>query len=142
MKSRGLLNLPSLFIAVDLNFILSSLEVWGVAAKCDPLTDYFSNLLVEYGLVDIVPNTLGPTWRNGCGGSTGINNRTGPCLLAEQLVQNLPFHWTWTRYDLMSYHFPICFEWIEARRRNFTPFCFNDTWLKESVFVHFVKSLW
>ena len=42
LVSGGLLGLPNLLLAGDLNFTLTSTEVWGLKARLDPLASYFS----------------------------------------------------------------------------------------------------
>jgi hypothetical protein len=51
----GLLGDGGLIIGGDLNFTLSAREVWGGMARSDPLADYFANLLLIIGLVDLQP---------------------------------------------------------------------------------------
>ena len=48
----------------DLNFSLGFSKIWGVKARVDCLSDLFSKKLETYGLVDIVPHVLTPTWSN------------------------------------------------------------------------------
>jgi hypothetical protein len=55
----GLLGEDGLIIGGDLNFTLSAREVWGPMARSDPLTDYFSNILLIVGLVDLQPEPFG-----------------------------------------------------------------------------------
>ena len=44
VKSFGLLPLPHLILAGELNFTWSSNEVWGAGHSLNPLLDYFSSL--------------------------------------------------------------------------------------------------
>jgi hypothetical protein len=69
----GLLAEQGLIVGGDLNFTLSTREVWGSSARADPLADFFVNMLQDTGLVDLAPSHLTPTWRNGRVGSTGIS---------------------------------------------------------------------
>ena len=71
----GLLSLPNLLLAGDLNFTISSFEVWGTHARFDPLASYFTQLIANNNLVDLSLNSPGPTWRNGRKGDAGISKR-------------------------------------------------------------------
>ena len=62
---KGIFNYPNLIIADDLNITLTDPEIWGSKARIDPLSFYFSQLLVRTQKVDIATSKLGPTWRNG-----------------------------------------------------------------------------
>jgi hypothetical protein len=73
----GLLREEGIIVGGDLNFTLSSREVWGDLAKSDPLADYFTSLIQSSGLVDIIPSKMAPTWRNGREGTSGISKITG-----------------------------------------------------------------
>ena len=74
MAARGgLLSLPNLVLAGDLNLTLNGSEVWGAKAHIDPLGPFFSQLFSSYQLVDIAPPCAGPTWRNGRFGEEGIS---------------------------------------------------------------------
>ena len=42
LVSGGLLGMPNLLLAGDLNFTLSSAEVWGLKARLDPSASFFS----------------------------------------------------------------------------------------------------
>jgi hypothetical protein len=52
----GLLKEPGLIVGGDLNFILSAREMWGSSARADPLFDFFSTMLHDSRLVDLVPS--------------------------------------------------------------------------------------
>ena len=74
----GLLALPNLLLAGDLNFTLSSSEIWGQKTRIDPLTSYFSQLISSNNLVDLCMNFPGPTWRNGQAGEEGVVRNIAP----------------------------------------------------------------
>ena len=75
VASGGLLSLPNLILAGDLNLTLSASEIWGSKALSDPLSPYFSKLFSDHNLVDVAPPYAGPTWRNGRIGEEGISKR-------------------------------------------------------------------
>ena len=71
----GLLKLPNLLLAGNLNFTISSFEVWGSKARTDPLALYFTQLISCNKLVDLSMYHPGPAWRNGRSGEAGICKR-------------------------------------------------------------------
>ena len=81
--SGGLLSLPNLILAGDLNLTLNASEIWGSKALPDPLGSFFSSLFSEHNLVDVAPPCAGPTWRNGRMGKEGISKRLDHFLLLE-----------------------------------------------------------
>ena len=62
MTDGGLLLLPNLVLAGDLNVTIGASKIWGNKADLDPLAHYFSQLIVDNGLVDLAPPCAGPTW--------------------------------------------------------------------------------
>ena len=61
LVSGGILGLPNLLLDGDLNFTLSSIEVWGQKARLDPLASYFSQLISGNKLVDLSMDPSAPT---------------------------------------------------------------------------------
>ena len=61
MASGGLLSLPNLILASDLNLTLNASEIWGKKAQLDPLGPFFSKLFSDHQLVDVAPSYAGPT---------------------------------------------------------------------------------
>ena len=57
----GLLSLPNLILAGDLNLTLNASEVWGCKALLDPLGPFFTQLFADFNLVDVAPPCVGPT---------------------------------------------------------------------------------
>ena len=75
MASGGLLSLPNLILAGDLNLTLNASDIWGSKALPDPLGPFFSKLFSDHHLVDVASPCAGPTWRNGRIGEYGISKR-------------------------------------------------------------------
>jgi exonuclease III len=57
------LSQPGVIVGGDLNFSLGAAEVWGPRSTLDPLTDYFTHYLDSFGLLDLYPVKLQPTWQ-------------------------------------------------------------------------------
>ena len=68
----GLLSIPNMIPASDLNLTLNAAEIWGKKYSLDPLGPHFHQLFYSYNMVDIAPSCAGPTWRNGRIGIKGL----------------------------------------------------------------------
>jgi hypothetical protein len=49
--------------------------MWGAATHLDPLSAFFTELFDKAGLVDVLPDAVVPTWRNGRSGDASISKR-------------------------------------------------------------------
>ena len=72
---------PNLVVGGDLNFSLGHSKIWGVKARVDVLTDFFTHLFEDLGLIDITPLDSRPTWYNRRIGSESICKRLDRLLL-------------------------------------------------------------
>jgi hypothetical protein len=75
VAKSGILDERKLIIVGDLNFTISSREVWGKHARLDPLARFFHGLFMNHGFVDIESISLSPTWNNGRCGEEGVVKR-------------------------------------------------------------------
>ena len=88
----GLLSLPNILLASDLNFIISSFEFQGSKARTDPLASSFTQIITSNNLVDLSMNYPGPTWRNGSADDDGNSKRLDRFLLSASLIPHLKRH--------------------------------------------------
>lgn len=88
LLDSGLLGEENLIIVGDLNFTLSTREVWGEQAQIDPMANFFSNTLQSTGLIDLHPSVMSPAWWIGMSGSSGISKRLDRFVLASNLLEN------------------------------------------------------
>jgi hypothetical protein len=116
--------------------------VWGSSARADPLSDYFSNMLQDVGLVDLPPTHLSPTWHNGRTGEVGISKRLDRFLLDGNLITSQCLFRTWTINSTISDHNPICLQIDFSRRKDCAPFKFNSSWISDPDFNSLIKSTW
>jgi hypothetical protein len=72
LAESGILSLPNLILGGDLNITLSTDEQWGGAPSTGSGEKYFRDLFTNLNLIDIVPDRLVPTWRNGRSRSEAI----------------------------------------------------------------------
>jgi hypothetical protein len=110
LDSLGLLAIKDIIIAGDLNFTLSTKEIWGDRAKKDPLATFISSLLTKNALVDLEPAEHLPTWRNGRSGSSGIEKRLDRFLISEELLNPTHRARAWVDLPYLSDHTPICLQ--------------------------------
>ena len=53
-----------MIIIGDLNFSMGREEIWGHKSRIDSMDAYFRGLIEDFSLLDVMPDPLGPTWRN------------------------------------------------------------------------------
>ena len=56
------LKCEKLILGGDLNYSLGLSEIWGARERLDILFDFFSKTMEIFGLVDIDPTVMLPTW--------------------------------------------------------------------------------
>ena len=86
LLSLECLKTTRLIFGGDLNFSLGCLESWGVKASVDSLSDFFSENLDAFGLVDAVPHVLAPTWSNRRVGTENICKRLDRLLISVDFL--------------------------------------------------------
>jgi hypothetical protein len=90
--------------------MISAEEIWGDTTRLDPLAGYFKGMLQESGLVDIVPNEVVPTWRNGRSGRDEITKILDRVIMSEDMVTSVGRHRSWVDYPYISDHAPIFYR--------------------------------
>ena len=88
----GLLNIPNLILAGDLNLTLNAAEIWGKKSSIDPLGPHFKHRFSFVDLVDIAPPYASPPWRNGRTGDEGISKMLDGFMLSSYLIRTLHGH--------------------------------------------------
>lgn len=78
----------NLIICGDLNFTLSTCEVWGTRRREDPLGSFLKEWIEAAGLVDVWPSYLVPTWNNGRSGAYGLAKRLDQCIIKHGLFDS------------------------------------------------------
>jgi endonuclease/exonuclease/phosphatase family metal-dependent hydrolase len=81
LANSGILDLPNLILGGDLNVTLSSDEHWGGNPSPGSEAAFYKDLFSSKNLIDILPNKLVPTWRNGRTGNQAIARRLDRFLL-------------------------------------------------------------
>lgn len=83
MGLYGTIKGSNVILGGELNFIVSSRDIWGHSAWVDPLGPFIIDFFKDNGLVDIEPMELRPTWRNGRASNEGIGKRLNRFYMAK-----------------------------------------------------------
>jgi hypothetical protein len=81
---RGHLDHQNLILVGDLNFTVDVGEAWGEKAHLDPLSTFVKGIFNDSGLVDVAPDVLVPTWRNGRRGANEHLKKAGSLLCCRR----------------------------------------------------------
>jgi endonuclease/exonuclease/phosphatase family metal-dependent hydrolase len=84
LVDSGILEAGNLVLAGDLNITLSAEEMWGSTNYSVSLADHLNALFQSKHLVDICPERMVPTWRNGRQGSQAIAKRLDRVFISER----------------------------------------------------------
>jgi hypothetical protein len=104
LVTSGILDNMNLIVAGDLNLTLGAGEIWGATTHLDPLSAYFTEFFDKVGLVDVLPDAVMPTWRNGHSGVDSISKRLDRVLVSEDLLVGLGLYKSWVDYLYFSDH--------------------------------------
>ena len=86
------LSCTNLIFGGDLNYSVGFSEIWGAKARVVFLSDFFTRLMDAFGLVDLVPSIILPTWSNRRVGCENICKRLDRVLISAKLLDsNLHF---------------------------------------------------
>jgi hypothetical protein len=110
VKKDGILKEHNLILGGDLNFTISTREVWGSSPRIDPMASYFNQLFQEEGLIDVEPVKFLPTWRNGRGEQDFIAKRLDHFLINENLALSGYRYRTWVVNVKIFDHMPVVFQ--------------------------------
>jgi hypothetical protein len=142
LADSGILSLDNLILVGDLNITLSSDEVWGGSNSSGSLADYYKLLLQSKNLVDLRPDKVVPTWRNGRQGIHAIAKRLDRCIISEGLLSVQGLYRSWVEYPFISDHAPIYYSWKLRRCIDPYPFKLNLLWVLEEDYKFLVYKVW
>jgi hypothetical protein len=138
----GLLSLENLILSGYLNITLSTDEVWGGTNSVGSLADYYKLLLQSKNLVDLRPDKVVPTWRNGRKGVQAIAKRLDKCIVFEGLLSECGLYRTWVEYPFISDHAHIVLQLDISSKYRPYPFKLNPLWLVEEDYKKIVYQVW
>jgi hypothetical protein len=131
-----------LILAGDLNFSLSTDEIWGSTVVIDPLASFFKDLFANTSLVDVAPSQLVPTWRNGRMGDSNISKHLDRFFVAEGFLGPVSRYRSWVGSSYISDHAPVFFQLDIGFPKTVYPFKFNPIWLEDSSFTALTREVW
>jgi hypothetical protein len=126
----------------DFNFTLSEGESWGSNGHPDPLASFLKDTFTAGGLVDILPEVLVPTWRNGQQGADGISKRLDRHFVSTDLLEKVAHYRAWVALPFVSDHAPIVLQLDCVHQRKSYPFKLNPSWIREAEFTRIVSDIW
>jgi hypothetical protein len=116
--------------------------MWGEATHLDLLSSFFNEIFNKAGLIDVIPDVLVPTWRNGRRGFASISKRLDHVLVAEDLIASVGRYKSWVDYPFFSDHAPVLLRFDKPSFSTAYPFKFNARWLLESEVSIIVTKVW
>ena len=122
-----------------MNFSMGLSEIWGITARLDSLSDFFTKYLENFGLVDIVPSVMLPTWTNRRVGAESICKRLDRFLISADLLDFDYFYRQWVGSGRDSDHQPVFVQILNRGINLKIPFKFNPHWLENDDLVKTLK---
>ena len=133
---------PNLVVGGDLNFSLGHSEVWGVKARVDVLTDFFTHLFEGLWLIDIIPLDSIPTCSNHRIGSESISKRLDKLFLSADFLDRDFLLKQWIGCGGDSDHQLVFLHILPCTPKAHCPFKFNACWLENIELVDLLKASW
>jgi hypothetical protein len=94
------------------------------------------------GLVDILPEALIPTWRNGRQGVDAISKILDRHFVLMNLLEKVARYRAWVALSFVSHHTPIVLELDCVQQQRHYPFKLNPSWIGEEEFTRLVTEIW
>ena len=127
----------------DLNLTLGVVEIWGLKAILDPLSDFFENHLAQLNVFNIEPIKLNPTCRYKREGEHMILKRLDRFLVGEDIVFSQSSQaLQWVEWGGEFEHNPIVLKIKGGMHKPPSPFKFNASWIVDPDYIALLKSIW
>ena len=132
----------NVILAGDLNGILNQAEKRGGSVVKDPIREQVDDIILEWGLSDVIPAKGKYTWNNKRLGPGHIATRLDRFLVQDTFLllgliltsKILPFGG--------SDHKPILLEMVNDKNLGPIPFRFNPMWANHAEFLKIVADSW
>jgi hypothetical protein len=134
---KGLLSHNDLILAGDLNFSLSTEEIWGSTIVIDPLETLFKDLFSNTSLVDVAPMCC-----NGKLEDSSISKHLDRLFVEEGLLGPVLRYRSWVGSNYISDHAPMFFQLDIGFPKTMYPFKFNLIWLEDNSFSCLTREVW
>ena len=108
----------------------------------DPLSDFFTESLENYGLVDIIPSVMLHTWTNRRVGTENISKRLDRFLLSTDMLDFDYFYSQWVGSGGDFDHQPVFLQILNRGIKLKSPFKFNPHWLENDELVKSLIETW
>lgn len=69
--------------------------------------NYFKCMILDHHLIDLLPDEVVPTWRNGRIGMDSISKNLDQGLVLESLLNDVGMFQTWIDLPFVSDHAPV-----------------------------------
>jgi hypothetical protein len=138
LEKFGLLAKKNLVLVGDLNLTLSYGDIWGGTHTLGTLARFFINYFYNNKVIDIVPGTLVPTWRNDLAGTESISKRLDRALISEDLLALAGVYRAWVEFPYIFDHALIVLQLDSTLSFKDFSFKFNPLWSTDRVFIEMV----
>ena len=108
----------------------------------DSLSDFFTKSLENFGLVDIVPYVMLPTWTNRRVGAENICKILDRFLISSDMLDFDYFYSQWVGSGGDSDHQPVFLRILKRGIQLKSPFKFNPHCLENDDLVKSLKESW
>ena len=126
LANNGLLSLKNLVVVGDLNLTVSTEEVWGRSVNLGPQAGFFRALFQAHKLIDVHPDKIVPTWRNGRLGTDSIAKRLDKFLVSEDILLSVGLYRSWVEYPFVLDHAHVILQLENTPLFKAYPFKFNS----------------
>jgi hypothetical protein len=92
--------------------------------------------------MDILPNVVVPTWRNGILGTYNILKRIDRVFIESDFLRTLGRYRSWVTYPYIFDHAPVLLQLDGNNHTKSYPFKLNMMWMIEDEFSRIVHAVW
>jgi hypothetical protein len=99
-------------------------------------------MMLDHHLIDLLPDEIVPTWRNGRSGLDSISKCLDRVLASESLLNDVGRFRSWVDLPFVSDHAPVVAQFDFQQFLMAYPFKLNPSWLNEADFTPIVSDVW
>ena len=132
----------NVILAGDLNIILNQAEKRGGLVVRDPIREQVDDLILDWGLSDIIPAKWKYTWNNKSLGPGHIAARLDRFFIQDSFLLLGMNSFSKILAFGGSYHKPILLEMKKYQNLGRMPFRFSPLWVSQKDFMRIVVEVW